>query len=72
MLDSDTCVNNLDNTAINVVWGTLGDLYTTAIWILPTFGKCIGADTASMPLPFCITRIHLARDIKPNSTIVLT
>ena len=51
MLHSVTCLNSLVSTVIiNIAWGTLGDLYTTAICILPVLGTCIVADTASMPL----------------------
>ena len=50
VLHNETCVNNLDSNDINVVCSMLGDLYTTAIYILPILDKCNVVETASMPL----------------------
>jgi hypothetical protein len=50
VLHSVTCPNSLVTTVINVARGTLGDLYTTAICILPALGNFVVADTASVPL----------------------
>ena len=47
---SVTCVNSLVSNESNVAWGTLGDLYTSAICQFSPFGSSKVADTASMPV----------------------
>ena len=69
VLNCNTCVNNLDSTVVKFAWDTLGDLYTTAICILPALRTRMVVDTAK---PLCIGWVHLAWDTNQNYTFVFT